>query len=269
MSAAEAWRRQLEDWAIPEELLAVVEDSPYSWPVELFRRRNESADESAPTGTQTIVFDLLGDDGTVLDIGCGTGRASLPFAEAGHAVTGVERSGGMLEGLRAEVAARDVSYEVIEGSWPGVDVGTFDVVMCANVVYDVQDIVPFIEAMADHASRAVVIEMTERHPWWSMAPYYRTLHDLDRPGGPTVDDLATVVAETTGREPEVERWERPGGMWFESWDEIETLFARRLVLPAERRGELRALMEPDLVRDGEKIWVGAPVRRMASVWWRV
>jgi SAM-dependent methyltransferase len=41
--------------------------------------------------------------GTVLEIGCGTGRVAIPLARAGHAVTGVDISAAMLERCRARL----------------------------------------------------------------------------------------------------------------------------------------------------------------------
>lgn len=56
--------------------------------------------------------------GTVLDLGCGTGRLLIPLARAGHLVTGVDRSPAMLERCRdrlaqesAEVRARAALHE--------------------------------------------------------------------------------------------------------------------------------------------------------------
>ncbi len=46
-------------------------------------------------------------------------------------------------------------------AWPDVadEVDIHDVVMCANVVYDVQDIGPFLDALAGHAGKGVVVEI--------------------------------------------------------------------------------------------------------------
>ena len=269
MSAADRWRSELAAWAIPDRLLLAVDDSPYRWPVEHFRRRNISAAETAPPPTLDIVSRLAGEGGTVLDIGAGTGRASLPLAARGHPVTGVEKSSEMAAALRAEAAAVAGSYVVVEGSWPAADLGRFDVVMAAHVVYDVPELGPFLQAMHSQADRAVVVEMTESHPWTPLGPYYRALHALDRPTGPTVDDLVAVVREVIELEPEVVWWERAGGSWFESWEEIVELYRRRLVLPVDRIGELRPLLEPDVeVTDG-RMTIGDSVRRLATVWWSV
>ena len=268
MRAAERWRSELEAWAIPQQLLEAVTDSPYRWPVELFRRRNITAEEMAPSPTSETVERLAGPGGTVLDIGAGAGRASLPLARTGHPVTAVEKAPEMAAALREESVGVG-GYAVVEDEWPtAVDLGSFDVVMAAHVVYDVPLIEPFLRAMAAHSLRGVVLELTEAHPWAPLGPYYRALHGIDRPDGPTVDDLVDVIREEMGVEPTVERWERPGGTWFESWDEIIELYRRRLVVPPARSDEVRPLLEPDVeIHDG-RMTVGEPVRRLATVWWR-
>ncbi|HVR32953.1 MAG TPA: class I SAM-dependent methyltransferase [Acidimicrobiia bacterium] len=268
MSAGDHWRSALGAWVIPQHLLDAVEDSPYRWPVELFRRRNVTAEESPPPPTLDLVTDLAGAGGTVLDIGAGTGRASLPLAASGHRVTAVERSPAMAAALREEAAGFEESYRVVEAAWPLEGIGIFDVVLAAHVVYDVAEIEPFLTSMHRHARRGVVLELTETHPWTPLGPYYQALHDIDRPEGPTVEDLLGVVRETIGVEPALVHWERPGGTWFESWDEIEELYRRRLVLPAGRVAELRTLLGPDIEIVDGRMTLGDSVRRLATVWWR-
>lgn len=267
MNAAEQWRGQLAAWEIPADLLAAVTEDPYRWPVEVFRRRNISADSADPSPTTGIVQRLAGGGGSVLDIGAGTGRASIPLARLGHHVTAVEKSGAMAAALREESAGLE-GYRVIEDAWPlAYDPGSFDVVLAAHVVYDVSAIETFIQAMHAHARRGVVLELTESHPWTPLGSYYRALHGIDRPKGPTVDDLVAVVVEALGVVPQVEQWERSGGTWFESWDEIVELYRRRLVVPDGRIAEVRSLLEPDVTEIEGRLKVGDAVRRLATVWW--
>ncbi|MFP5332063.1 MAG: class I SAM-dependent methyltransferase [Acidimicrobiia bacterium] len=267
MTAADHWRAQLAAWEIPSELLAAVTEDPYRWPVEVFRRRNLSADESDPAPTTGIVQRLAGPGGSVLDIGAGTGRASIPLARSGHPVTAVEKSEPMAEALRQETVDFP-EYRIVEDAWPlAEDPGAFDVVMAAHVVYDVSAIETFIQAMDAHSRRGVVLELTESHPWTPLGGYYRVLHGIDRPNGPTADDLVAVIAEVVGVVPQVERWERPGGTWFESWDEIVELYRRRLVVPDDRVDEVRPLLEPDVSEIDGRLTVGGTVRRLATVWW--
>ncbi len=268
MTASQNWREQLAAWAIPEHLLAAVDDSPYRWPVELFRRRNVMAREEQPPPTTDIVSRLAGEGGSVTDIGAGTGRASLPLVALGHTVTAIEKSPDMAAALRQETSSVADTYRVIEADWP-IEIDRADVVMAAHVVYDVADIDAFLQAMQDYARRAVVLELTESHPWTPMGPYYKTLHGIDRPSGPTTDDLVAVIEDLIGRQPEILRWERPGGIWFESWEEIIELYGRRLVLPMSRRAELRPVLEPDVEESDGRFTVGSSVRQLATVWWLV
>lgn len=267
-SATEDWRRQLADWALPDDLLAAVPESPYSWPETLWKRRAASAIERGEiTPTTARVEALAEDSGSVLDVGAGTGRASLPLARSGHPVTAVERNPGMLAGL-AELAV-GLPVEVVEGSWPEVSnqVGAHAVAMCAHVVYDVADIGPFLKALAERATAGVVIELTETHPWTHLAPYYMALHGLARLPGPSADDLAKVVEEVFGTSPILERWTRPADLWFESRQEIIELYGRRLVLPRERWPELDHLLGPAIIENDGRFLFGADARQFVTLWW--
>ncbi|MFO7548737.1 MAG: methyltransferase domain-containing protein [Acidimicrobiia bacterium] len=269
--AARRWRDQLEAWAIPDRLLAAVEDSPYEWPAGLWRRRLHRAEvEGGETATTVVARHLLGDGGALLDVGAGTGRASLPLAVEGHLLTAVERDAGMAAALREEAASRRLAIRVLEGPWPDLAsvAGSVDVALSAHVVYDVADLGPFLRAMEDVARRGVVVELTRSHPWSGLAPWFRELHGLDRPTGPTDGDFVAVASEVCEVTPAVERWKRPGGLWFESRDEIVGFYARRLVLPPERRPELEALIEPAVreLPDGRLV-VGEDVRELTTVWW--
>ncbi len=83
VSAAARWREYLEAWALPPSLLAAVPDSPYAWPADLYRRGQEAEAAGPPTPTARRVLGLLPPGGSLLDVGAGTGRASLPLAAWG------------------------------------------------------------------------------------------------------------------------------------------------------------------------------------------
>jgi SAM-dependent methyltransferase len=53
-----------------------------------------------------LVHGLLPPGGSVLDLGCGTGRLAEPLARLGHPVTGVDNEPGMLAELRAATGVR-------------------------------------------------------------------------------------------------------------------------------------------------------------------
>jgi SAM-dependent methyltransferase len=215
-----------------------------------------------------VLRSLLPPEGSLLDVGAGNGRASLIHAATGH-LTAVEKDPGMAEGFRQRAAEMGVEAVLVEGIWPDVALGVdiHDVAMCANVVYDVQDIQPFLAALSHHARLGVVVELTADHPWSGLAPYYRALHHLERPQGPTYEDFVAVVQEVCRVRPEVEVWIRPGQAWFESWDEILDHYAKRLVLSPDRRTELEALLAPETEVDEGRLYVGVRERIMVTIWW--
>jgi SAM-dependent methyltransferase len=246
-----------------------VPDSPYGWPADLWKRRSATARNRQSGLTLELILRLLadssgGDAGDLLDVGAGTGRVALPVAAARRRVTAVERDPGMLEALRSEAIGQSV--EVVEGSWPDVSVGHFTVSLASHVAYDVADIGPFLRALADHGS-TVVLEVTDRHPWVGLGPLYRQLHGLDRPEGPTAEDLIAVVEEVTGVASSVERWRRPGDLWFESWDEATAFYGRRLMLPRERWPELRNLLDKRLIEDDGRLVPTGEDRELVTIWW--
>ena len=75
----------------------------------------------------------------MLDVGAGRGRASLPLAVLGHDLTAVEPDTGMADGFEEDAARLGVSARLVRGRWPEVagEIPEVDVVMSANVVYDV------------------------------------------------------------------------------------------------------------------------------------
>jgi SAM-dependent methyltransferase len=249
-------------------LLDAAPQSPYGWPASLWQRRAAAALASdRQTPTLDVIARLAGPGGSILDIGAGTGRASLPLAQAGHPVTAIEPSETMLAGLADATVGLPVT--VVEGRWPESKnlVEVHDVAMCAHVVFDVAVIGPFLIAMNERAAAGVVIEMTDRHPWVHLGPYYRALHALERPVGPGWEDLVAVVHEVIGVDPTVEHWQRPTDLWFKSVDEIIEFYAKRLLIGPERWAELRALLEPDIVGGPGGYQVGTENRDLVTIWW--
>ncbi|OIJ64179.1 class I SAM-dependent methyltransferase [Streptomyces mangrovisoli] len=75
----------------------------------------------------------------VLDLGCGTGSLSLLAAEAGHRVTGIDRSPAMVERARAKLAGRDAVFLTGDAAAPPVGEQRFDVVLVRHVLWALPD----------------------------------------------------------------------------------------------------------------------------------
>jgi SAM-dependent methyltransferase len=72
----------------------------------------------------------------ILDAGAGTGRFSLPLAEAGHAVTHLDIAPAMLEAARAEAEQNGITtVTFVEGSVDDLSIfpnASFDLVLCLD-----------------------------------------------------------------------------------------------------------------------------------------
>ena len=271
-SPVDLWRRRLQEWALPDRLLEAVPISPYGWSLQFWTRREQAARElDEEIFTSTVVRSLLPVGGSFLDVGAGTGRASVPLVTEGYRLTAVEKNPELAASLAERAAQHHGALEVVEGIWPDVGdtIQVHDVAMCANVVYDVQEIEPFLSTLTALARVGVVVELSPKHPRSNLAPYFNALHRLDRPDGPTYEDFVNVVKQVCGVRPHVEVWCRPGQIWFESWDEILDDYAQRLLLPGDRRKELRELLASEVEEDDGRFYVGSRERTIVTVWWRV
>jgi SAM-dependent methyltransferase len=214
--------------------------------------------------------ELLAPTGSLLDVGAGTGRLSLPVAAAGHRVTAVEPSAAMATELEQAAAEAGVAITTVNGRWPGAaaTVGGHDVVLSANVVYDVGPIGPFLEALAARAQRAVVLELTQRHPWDGLRGYFRELHEVSLPEGPTVADLLDVIDEIFAMEPQRRDWPSSPALPFETRDALLDMYATRLCVRDERRSELEDVIGPDIDRTPDGSYVLRTVTAgMSTLWW--
>ncbi|MFL5582269.1 MAG: class I SAM-dependent methyltransferase [Gemmatimonadaceae bacterium] len=126
----------------------------------------------------------------VLEVGCGTGRISLPLARAGHAVTGVDLSPAMLararEKLAAEPEAVRARVALVEGDATRLDVpgGPFDLA-----------IAPFrvLQHLTDVDDQLRCLTSVRRH----LAPGGRLAFDVFNPSfASMVGDRSAEVEDT-------------------------------------------------------------------------
>ncbi len=269
MNAVERWGAALWGWGIPEEILARAPESPWTLPAELLRRRAEAALTLEPSPSVRRALEALPDGGTVLDVGVGGGAASLPLAPRASRITGVDSSHEMLEAFRRGADAARVEAVTVLGPWPDIaaEVEASDVAVCSHVLYNVQDLEPFVRALDGHARNRVVLEITATHPLAWMSDLWLRFHGLERPTGPTADDAVEALREL-GFEVRREDLTRPPRMsGFPTRDDAISLARRRLCLPGDRDGEVAEALG-DRLAEHDGLWSAGPTEQtVVTLWW--
>jgi SAM-dependent methyltransferase len=264
----DAWRDELAAWAIPEHIRASATESPWVLPRQVFARRADRVN-TAPSGpSYEHAWAALDPPGAVLDVGAGAGAACLPLLARTTELTVVDSDAEMLGLLAERAAAQGVAARCVRGSWPQVagQVPAADVVTCHHVLYNAPEPVPFVEALTGRARRLVVAEMTDRHPLVSLNELWLTFHGLRRPAGPTADDMLAIL-DAMGLRPGHQRWRRPGGADYASFDELTDITTRRLCLPPERAGEVAAALVAAGTDPASPADLGSSGREVVTIWW--
>jgi SAM-dependent methyltransferase len=262
-TAAEKWAEELGKWGIPPEILGQAPESPWSFSTEMFIRKAKAASADTPSAQAAIA--ALPEGGSVLDVGCGAGAASVPLAtRAGHLV-GVDSSREMLDAFTTLAEGAGVPADAIEGIWPDVAdrAPKADVVVCHHVFYNVPALPAFAARLTDHARRRVVVELTRGHPRKTRNELWLRFHGLERPEGPTADDAVAVLREM-GIEPDRVDWENPSGSSFATLDDLVANLRKELCLTADRDPEIaEAVQGWAIERDGSWAFPPAPLVTLA------
>jgi SAM-dependent methyltransferase len=267
VTALDEWRAALQSWALPEEILSAVEESPWTYPWDVFKRRAREAMDGPRSPSAVRALEALPEGGSVIDVGSGAGAASLALIPRPGRIAAVDQSEEMLRSFAELADEAGVDHARVQGSWPEIasEVEPADVVVCHHVLYNVADLEPFVRALTDHALRRVVAEITAEHPRAEENELWKRLHGIDRPTRPTATDAERALNELH-LDPKREDWDRPR----EIVPDREAMLDRlrlELALPADRRDDLIAALGDNLAAvDGGWILFG-PTRRIVTLWW--
>ena len=256
---ASQWRSDLEAWAIPDYILKHASQEPWVHPVAMFTVGDEVADSVSHDRAREAVPK----GGSVLDVGSGGGRASFALTPPAEIFYAVDHAQEMLDAYAEAAVKRGVQHQESRGSWPDVaaDVPVADVVVCHHVAFNVAAIVPFLQALNDHAQCRVVLELPMTHPLSNMSPLWKKFWDLDRPTTPTAQQLADITS-ALGFDAHLDVWlDETWGQRVSLPMEDRVRFARiRLCLSADRDAEVAAALLKDL---------DATPREVCTLWWDV
>ena len=105
------WKKDLESWAIPQEIIDQAEESPWIHPPVLF----QIPDTITETVSHQKAKEALPENGSVLDIGCGGGIAAFALAEKAKHVIGVDHQAEMLTMFSQNAKNRGLTSDNISG----------------------------------------------------------------------------------------------------------------------------------------------------------
>ncbi len=250
--------------------------------VEQFRETVEADDFYAPTA-HTFVDDPRRSDDPVLeailalaepaeswlDIGAGAGRFALPLALRVAEVIALDPSAAMLDALRQGMAAHGIAnVRIVHGRWPedAQDLAA-DVVLMANVGYDIEEIAPFIDAAERSARRRCVAVMTDRPPPSMADAFWPSVHGVERASLPALPDLVEFLRRR-GVVPRVREVARPRRAWADE-EELRGWMRRQLwVEPGSAKDRrLQSLLDDAIETDAEGVYVAGGPRRIGIVDW--
>jgi SAM-dependent methyltransferase len=253
MNALQHWSESLPTWAIPDEIMRQAPESPWIHPVSKF---TPEGNLHVDTPSRLRALEALTEGGSVLDVGCGGGRAAFGLVPPAQHVVGVDHQQGMLDVFAHEASVRELTHEVILGDWPDVADTTpvCDVVTCHHVFYNVANLEPFIHALSSHARRRVVVELPQQHPLASLSPLWKKFWNLDRPLSPTADDALAVVT-SLGYHATLEKFTQEIPL-LDVTDEDVRFTRIRLCLTSDKDSEIRRYLEqhPTTHRDNATLW---------------
>jgi 2-polyprenyl-3-methyl-5-hydroxy-6-metoxy-1,4-benzoquinol methylase len=100
-----------------------------------------------------FVLQSVDSNTSVLDIGAGSGRWTLPLAKSAGSVTAVEPAGDMLDILYSNLKTARAKVEIIQATWEEAQVQAHDIIVCAHAMYSSPDLALFIHKMERFAGK--------------------------------------------------------------------------------------------------------------------
>lgn len=141
------------DWlALWRELILA---QPHTAQSELVNRYKTHAflRRTRPDPLLDFILQSLDDTATVIDIGAGNGRWTVPVATKAKMVTAIEPDLEMVELLRDIIRTAPGNIDIKQSSWEEAEVEPHDVVLCAHAMYSVPDLAAFVLKMEQLAKK--------------------------------------------------------------------------------------------------------------------
>lgn len=213
---------------------------------------------------------LVDPDKTVIDVGAGGGRITIPLARRVREVVAVEPSPSMREVLGAEAARAIVTnLRIVPATWAAAEVAPADLVFAANVTYGIQDIEPFLRKMDRSAIRVAALVAFADPPQHQVAPFWRHVYGEERLRLPCRAELVDVLRELGARPRLIDLPPQEPRSFGEPREAVEEL-RRRLFIgrDAPQMTRLREAISTLTVERNGELWpVDARPNDRSVIWW--
>jgi FkbM family methyltransferase len=138
------------DWLkIWSELVSANPHAPNSEAIKRYKT-HALQKRQRPDPLLDFVVRSIDGEATVLDIGAGSGRWTIPLAGRAKGVTAVEPSAEMLEVLQDNIKSGSGNIRIIQSSWEEAVVEAYDISVCAHAMYSSPDLASFVRKMEQH-----------------------------------------------------------------------------------------------------------------------
>lgn len=133
---------------------------------------------------------------TLLDVGAGGGRLSLPLSLNCRHVAAVEPSSSMAEVLSQQVSGLSIkNVSLVQAKWEDAEVEAADIVLCSHVLYVVADIERYVRKLESHARQSVLVVLYKSAPQSQTYPLWKRIHGEERLSLPSLPEFKRVLSE--------------------------------------------------------------------------
>lgn len=194
-AASEQLRRALEK--------SIVDDS---WN-QLSARFAPVAEREPEDPVITLMRPWLESTDTVVDVGCGAGRLTVPLAGICKSVIGLDPSPSMLIDLAHQVRDRSISnVRIDEANWEGWPEESADVVLISHLLYSIHPIEGFLQKAHRVASRRIVVMLSTLQPVAYVHPLWESVYGEPCVEAPGADEFGALL-ESWGIAADIEAME--------------------------------------------------------------
>jgi SAM-dependent methyltransferase len=206
---------------------------------------------------------------TVLDVGAGAGRLTIPIAKCTRQVTALEPAANMMALLKENAQKEHISnIEYVDGSIEELDaaaIGSHDIVLASFslLMVDVEKVLLKMDAAA---SKGVYLFVSVSK-WMN-----EEIQDILYGKGVSSPDLPDYIyiyniLHDAGILANVDIWDFQTQQSYNSLDDAAARFTHVYRIPADKQAELKVYLTKTLLQDDNgKFWLNRK-RKAAMIWW--